>query len=563
MTGRGRGRGRGRRQVAESDPQAADNNELSIDLAPIADLSIRELYSHPRTLQVVLHTIGVANRERKRILDDGFRTIGDIVDHYSDDVKGFQSYLLNLNKTFASATVNSVYFTPPILSRIVGVVHYFNICVKGLHHIPDPLEIDREKSISYGQHFKRMFLSEDEKDDDEDIVLPKLTGASDWVAFRDAFISKLASTKGSRGFPVNYVIDSTEREITHGNANLIQVDEIDINDDDLFVTAATHFGLGFKTDNVTVWTKLKNHLLNTPPYNHISDFNNGKDGRRAWYALKATYEGEDFQQRMRDKAFALLTHTFYRGDNNRFTFEKYINVHKQAHKMLLDSGYNEGRGMDDSTKVQHFKSNIRAEAGLESSLSQVRAGGSKYESFNTLTTFLTAEVEHKVLRKVQLKSSNNRHVSSVNKGNKYNHGKNGRRGSSNKNNNIPSEVVDGKRVYGRYYSKRDFRNLTKDQRDTVIKLKREAKNSQNNNGDNNKIISNLRSEIQDDMTQMEERIISGVIRGSKEQSSQCSTDSITTADEHNSNGNDNSKRRRSAPSGSVGSFLSKQRRRQK
>ena len=65
------------------------------------------------------------------------------------------------------------------------------------------------------------------------------------------------------------------------------------------------------------------------------------------------------------------------------------------------------------------------------------------------------------------------------------------------------------------------------------------------------------------MTQMEERIISGVIRGSKEQSSQCSTDSITTADEHNSNGNDNSKRRRSAPSGSVGSFLSKQRRRQK
>ena len=65
------------------------------------------------------------------------------------------------------------------------------------------------------------------------------------------------------------------------------------------------------------------------------------------------------------------------------------------------------------------------------------------------------------------------------------------------------------------------------------------------------------------MTQMEERITSCVICGCKEQSSQCSTDTITTADENNYNGNNPSNRRRAAPSDSIGSFLSKQCRRHK
>ena len=135
-----------------------------------------------------------------------------------------------------------------------------------------------------------MFQSDEENDDDENITLPKLTEATDWVAFRDTFISKLASVKGSRGFPVNYIIDPIECDVTHVDSNLIEFNTMTCSSLKLLI-----FGLGYKVDNTAVWTKLENHLLNSPSYNHIADLNNGKDSRRAWYALKDTCEGEDFQ----------------------------------------------------------------------------------------------------------------------------------------------------------------------------------------------------------------------------------------------------------------------------
>ena len=303
-------------------------------------------------------------------------------------------------------------------------------------------------------------------------------------------------------------------------------------------------------------------LLNTAPYNHISDFHGAKDGRKAWLALREHYEGEDFVQRLQDKAFSLLNNTFYRGETNRFNFEKYVNIHKQAHKMLQDVNYNGGAGMDQATKCQHFRNNIRLEAGLETSLSSVRAGGAKYADFTSLVSFLSAEVEGKALRKSQLRSSSNRQISSLNKngGKGGKHGK-GKRGS-NKNNNgnnddVPSEVVDGKRVYGRHYPGREFYDLTTAQQNAVKRMRRSANNNGGggNNNNNSRSISDLRTVFQDSMSQIEERIIAGVSRANQEPGDSVAADDNTTSDEQSGNG------RRRTPSGAVGGFLANQRRR--
>ena len=147
-----------------------------------------------------------------------------------------------------------------------------------------------------------------------------------------------------------------------------------------------------------MWDILKSNLLGEPAYNHISTNNTSRNGRGAWQSLVGFYEGEDFKERLRESAFSKLSTTFYKGETHRFDFIKYIQVHKEAHKLLEDCGYNEGRGMDDATKIQHFQSGIKQDAGLETAPSQIHANPN-YRHFDQLISFLTAEVEHKVNRK--------------------------------------------------------------------------------------------------------------------------------------------------------------------
>ena len=151
-------------------------------------------------------------------------------------------------------------------------------------------------------------------------------------------------------------------------------------------------------------------LVGTDSFNHISSHSTTKNGRRAWLSLKSVYEGVDFSERQRETTFTRLTHTFYKGETARFNMEKYIAIHKNAHKMLEDAGYNGGMGMDEATKIQHFKSGIKSDAGLEVALTSLRADPTKYSDFTQVTTFLMSEVEHKTIRRAQLKSSVARQV---------------------------------------------------------------------------------------------------------------------------------------------------------
>jgi len=87
------------------------------------------------------------------------------------------------------------------------------------------------------------------------------------------------------------------------------------------------------------------------------------------------YEGEDFLQHVQDEAFSLLSNCSYRGEGSKVNFESYVNQHLKAHKMLLETNYNNGFGMDESTKIQHLKQGIRYEASLEHVLTTARTSG--------------------------------------------------------------------------------------------------------------------------------------------------------------------------------------------
>ena len=117
-------------------------------------------------------------------------------------------------------------------------------------------------------------------------------------------------TKGKTGFPIDYVINSTDRLITSVNAAWSTLRDVDITEDKLFEKKAVHFGKHYKGDNKAVWLVLKFCLIKTASYDHIIQIDKTTNGRKAWKILKDFYEGEDFTRDFRMMVFPSSTHQF-------------------------------------------------------------------------------------------------------------------------------------------------------------------------------------------------------------------------------------------------------------
>jgi hypothetical protein len=111
-------------------------------------------------------------------------------------------------------------------------------------------------------------------------------------------------------------VDNTPCVATRANNIHTEVDYIDFNNDNVFKEQTIQFGESFKQDNKIIWNKLHTLLVDKPRYSHINSFATSKNGCNAWNTLITFYEGEDFQQRLRETAFLKLQSTFYQGETN-------------------------------------------------------------------------------------------------------------------------------------------------------------------------------------------------------------------------------------------------------
>lgn len=517
-----------------------------IDQAHIIALSITDAFTDHEAFKWLLNNIGINPPERIHLYQDGFNTMADLVNHFNYDIKGFKSYLENLNKTFAAARAQiRLYYTPRMIRRLCGIQYYFNHAFNTFHTILDVAFVNGDSADvmadEYEAHSKP---SDDDDDKDVDLVIPKLEGHNNWINYRDAMITKISYITGRRGISLQYVIDPTPRTLTRLNQNRVEIDDLSLEDPSKFTIEATHFGPQFKQDNKDVWKILKASLINTHPYPHISKFDTVCDGRKAWQALQAFYEGEDFMQRLKDQAFTTLNNTFYRGETKNFNFDKYVNKHKQAHKQLQDAGYNNGLGLDEDTKIQHFKSGIKAEANLEYAITTIRSNTTRYDDFTKIVAFFRGEIDAQQIRKGQLKSGNSINVSKVTQN------KSGRKNNTtNQNKNTKSSVVDGKTVYAKRYKPQEWKALSPKQREAVVNLHKEAKAA--SGGEKSKppaYIKALRQEFQDDLKSIGDAIIAGV----KAASAENEDGTVVT--------NSTAGTKRKAESGSVGDFIARNRR---
>ena len=511
--------------------------------------TITQKYSANLSFNDLLQEIGLDGTQRAKLINDGFSNMKTLVSHYrTSGPKEFEKYIKDLNKTFATASTQAlrVYYNPGIINRLVGCLNYFRHAVLSLHTIPDMDLVTMDFATELGQLYTDQQVTADEDEDEMEPNLLTLKGGSNWIEYRDAFVLKLKAIVSNRGFSLVYLIDETPRQVTRANAAFIEADTLDLSNDEIFTTGAVHFGSAFKADNKKFWSILEANLVNTDPFNHIAEFSLRKDGRAAWNALKSHFEGDDYVQKLRNTAMDKLKNTFYRGDTKHFKFEDYLNVHVRAHKNLLDIQYNRGLGLDDATKIHHFKAGIQASADLETAITLARPYES--QSFRAYTTFLGIEVDSKNMRKKQT-AQPDRRVSKVHQDKKKIYAGKLNLGP------VLHETVDGKRVESRSYSKEEFGALSKKQRTAVIKLNRERKRRAQQGGNDKKIaatgIGDLKKELTEDIVSVGEYIVSAL----ENKPSSDANDDITAIT------TDTTTTKRKAVSGSVGDFIAEARKR--
>ena len=328
-------------------------------------------YTSDDNFEDLLNRLGLGVNERQQFITDGFTNISLLVKHFSYDVASFKSHLQGLNKTFANAAqARRMYFNPIQINRLLGVLHYFTQSVNTFHTIPDIDQVTADIADDLGSNYLSSLRKIEVPEDGNSVKLPSLTGSGNWRAFKEKLILKLSTMKSTRGISLEYIADATTRVITRANAAKTLVDTIDVNDEEFICNNATHFGKYFKEDAASVAMMLKKALVNTPAYNHIAQDVTNKNGKAAVASLGKYYEGEDFVERNIEQAFAALSNTFYKGEHKNFNFEKYVGVHLEAHRLLNEASYNNGNGMDETTKIQHLKSSIKLKTNLPQATSK-------------------------------------------------------------------------------------------------------------------------------------------------------------------------------------------------
>ena len=350
-------------------------------------MTITQRYQDERVFEAVLTNIGVPVQVQDVIIGDGINKLSTLVELYKEDIDSFEAYLKGINKAYNNANP-PIRISPLIMGRLIGVLFVFAVSVEILHHVPDPINITLQMAQDYGNHYRRYKSFKSSENDDDDVKLPKLDGHKNWITFRDQLENKLSRMNGSKYLTLSYVIDKTPRAVTTVTAPKVEVPTVDVSDLTNLKSYTVHFGPTFKRDNAMVWSVIKTALLSTQPYNIIDTCDRMKDGRKAFEMLKSYYEGEDFVEATVQENLARIRSLFYHGETPKFNFDKFVHTQMECYKKLRDVGYNNGRGVDDTTMCTDLISSIMPAADLEVALSLARNKGITNSDYERLVHFL-------------------------------------------------------------------------------------------------------------------------------------------------------------------------------
>ena len=393
-------------------------------------------------------------------------------------VKDPEFFMTNVNRLFGSQTqaARRIYFAPVCMQRIMALAVYFKRCLDA-NRIPD-IRIITLDDVTRFTH--NMEIWTEKGGEVEDVIKQTKIEFSSvkFTKFREKLETLVSSIIGCRGISLNYLI----RDPSPFPAPLVPIKDQspDVNSLEFMKENTTHSGPEYEKDNQDLFTLLQSYLTGTDGWNVISNHQRTKDGRAAYLALRSHYEGSSFHDLIKSKANIMMTRTFYRGDTTKFTWEKFVLIHLEAHRMFEDVG----EPLTESIKILHFKGGICPKAGLESALDVARGLPNVNTNFDLFANHITEGVANRRSCRELFKSTpQQREVSALQRNNRGGgrgrgcggRGKNFRgrghgRGRSNYHpRNIPNNImVGGKVLYpNKTYSPEEYNSLSNTQKDEL------------------------------------------------------------------------------------------------
>jgi hypothetical protein len=271
-------------------------------------------YSHPiaftMAFRLLLTRIGFSNPQSTAFMNEGIQEPRDLSTCTHSNLKGLFKHLANCN------------IHPPFMAQHkVQILWYWVEKWIPLGLPIGPALFTVEVLQVWGDKMK---AANDQKDGEKPTIAAPLAFKKDtkWRVWKEQFQNYLGSKIGQCKAPLTFVIWPLDAP---GNLE----DYPDDHDQKVYLTP--HTDAGYTRDNGIVYDELKALLINSPAFIWIRLHDRTRNGRAAWKALLAHYEGTTEKNRIKEAAYATIQNSTYPGKQRGSTYENYYHAHQEAH----------------------------------------------------------------------------------------------------------------------------------------------------------------------------------------------------------------------------------------
>jgi len=431
----------------------------TIRMAQVQELDFRAL----------LQRFGFSQDALQAIIDNGIRTTTDLIGLVADDIE-------NIVKIARSSR------TPPMLVSYLAQkrLSILTFWVNRRQRLGETITAP-EFTVQVSEAAGRLMAFEDQEDETTAVKAPsEFTAGTKWKAFKEGAIAFFNSQKGRGQIPLAYVI--REQDVPDPNA-------VYINEHQRIIAITPLQGIEYGEDNGKVFDHLKSWTLKGPAWTWMRQYNSLRDGRRAWLALVAHFEGDAQRDRVKDQAYSSIAATKYHGEKKRFSFETYVTIHQEAYEDLEQYGEH----VSEEKRVRDLLQGIK-DPSINAAKEAILANANLRSNFTSAVTHLATSLQ------LNLSIQDSRNIGSITSGSGRGHrgsrGGRGGRGRGRDGGNR-SRGRGGRNIYLGSYSPDQWRKLSGEDRKRVIEGRAKSAEQQQLTGQQGSRISALISADQD------------------------------------------------------------------
>ena len=230
----------------------------------------------------------------------------------------------------------------------------------------------------------------------------------------------------------------------------------------------------FNIDNRRVWTLISELTRDHKCWTYVKPHQRARDGREAFLALRKHYLGTNNVNNMASSAETKLQNTSYTKEGKRWNFETYVSLHKEQHQILqqLEDDH-QYKGIDEGSKDRFLLAGIKTDK-LNTIKAQILGDPSLQTNFDRCIDLFKAFLEQVSNDRTQTFNVSRVGTQSEGRGKQKGKGSFKGRGRG-KGKGEGKRKRDGEddgadEITDRYYSPKEYAQLTAAQRAKVQKL---------------------------------------------------------------------------------------------